>query len=114
EEIREKTIDAPAALARVVPAMTGHTVGRDTFFSTQFRGLPGVRTYMAEVPAVLNTGAFFDLQNVQALVGPQGTLFGLNATGGAILLEPKRPTDKFEGWVEGTIGNYNQRVLRGA
>lgn len=37
-------------------------------------------------------GSFFDLQNVQVLKGPQGTLFGRNTTGGAVLLVPQRPT----------------------
>ena len=52
-------------------------------------------------------GQFFDLQNVQVLKGPQGTLFGRNTTGGAILLVPQRPKDKFEGYVEGSVGNYD-------
>jgi iron complex outermembrane receptor protein len=52
-------------------------------------------------------GALFDLQNVQVLKGPQGTLFGRNVTGGAVLLVPQRPTDKLEGYVEGSAGNYD-------
>lgn len=36
-------------------------------------------------------GSFFDLQNVQVLKGPQGTLFGRNTTGGAVLLVPQKP-----------------------
>jgi iron complex outermembrane receptor protein len=52
-------------------------------------------------------GSFFDLQNVQVLNGPQGTLFGRNTTGGAVLLVPQKPTDKLEGFVEGSVGNYN-------
>ena len=58
-------------------------------------------------------GLFFDLQNVQVLKGPQGTLFGRNTTGGAVLLVPQRPTDHFEGYVEGTIGNLDLRRLQG-
>ena len=52
-------------------------------------------------------GSFMDLQNVQVLKGPQGTLFGRNTTGGAVLLVPNRPTDRLEGWVEGSAGNFN-------
>jgi iron complex outermembrane receptor protein len=51
-------------------------------------------------------GAFFDLANVQVLKGPQGTLFGRNTTGGSILLVPQRPTDRFEGYLEGSVGNF--------
>ncbi|HEX8058534.1 MAG TPA: TonB-dependent receptor [Novosphingobium sp.] len=58
-------------------------------------------------------GALFDLQNVQVLKGPQGTLFGRNVTGGAILLVPNKPTDKLEGYVEGSVGNYDMWRLQG-
>jgi iron complex outermembrane receptor protein len=58
-------------------------------------------------------GAFFDLQNVQVLKGPQGTLFGRNTTGGAILLVPQKPTDKYEGYLEGSYGNYDMKRIQG-
>jgi iron complex outermembrane receptor protein len=58
-------------------------------------------------------GALFDLQNVQVLKGPQGTLFGRNVTGGAVLLVPQKPTDKLEGYVEGSAGNYNMWRAQG-
>jgi iron complex outermembrane receptor protein len=54
-------------------------------------------------------GAFFDLQNVQVLKGPQGTLFGRNTTGGSILLVPNRPSDQFGGYAEVSLGNYDLR-----
>ena len=84
---------------------------------------PSVGVYFAEVPGIRvqggsisgNTqgaGVFMDLQNVQVLKGPQGTLFGRNTTGGAILLVPNRPTDKFEGWAEGQLGNYDMRRVQ--
>ena len=52
-------------------------------------------------------GSFFDLENVQILKGPQGTLFGRNTTGGDILLVPKKPTSELSGYIEGGGGNYN-------
>jgi len=56
-------------------------------------------------------GAFFDLENVQVLNGPQGTLFGRNTTGGDILLVPNKPTHSFGGYVETQFGNYaDQRI----
>jgi iron complex outermembrane receptor protein len=57
-------------------------------------------------------GSFFDLQNVQVLKGPQGTLFGRNTTGGAVLLVPQKPTGRLEGYVEGSIGNYDMRRIQ--
>src|SRR5690606_24152491 len=55
------------------------------------------------------SGAFLDLENVQVLLSPQGTLFGRNAAAGAILLQSKRPTDELEGQTEVTVSNYDLR-----
>lgn len=57
-------------------------------------------------------GAMFDLQSLQVLKGPQGTLFGRNTTGGAVLLVPQKPTGKLEGYVEGSVGNYDMRRVQ--
>jgi iron complex outermembrane receptor protein len=64
----------------------------------------------------INLASFpvFDLARVEVLRGPQGTLFGRNATGGAIQFVSNRPTDTFEGYVTGTYGSYNQFILEGA
>jgi iron complex outermembrane recepter protein len=56
-------------------------------------------------------GSFMDLQNVQVLKGPQGTLFGRNTTGGAVLLVPQKPTDRLEGYIQGWVGDYG--MVRG-
>jgi iron complex outermembrane recepter protein len=58
-------------------------------------------------------GEFFDLQNVQVLKGPQGTLFGRNTTGGDVLIVPQKPTDEFGGYVQGSFGNYDMRGGQG-
>src|SRR5690606_5292589 len=50
--------------------------------------------------------SLFDLDSVQVLKGPQGTLFGRNTPGGAILFTSKRPTDDFEGYARLAAGNY--------
>ncbi len=48
---------------------------------------------------------------MEVLKGPQGTLFGRNTTGGSVLLVPQKPTDKWEGYLEGSAGDYG--MLRG-
>jgi iron complex outermembrane receptor protein len=53
----------------------------------------------------LNAG-LFDIERVEVLKGPQGTLFGRNTEGGALSLVSKAPSGKFEGRVSGGIGNY--------
>lgn len=40
---------------------------------------------------------------MQVLAGPQGTLFGRNTIGCAMLLTPKKPTNEFDGWVQSTV-----------
>jgi iron complex outermembrane receptor protein len=94
-------------------------------FSTDPLTAPTVAVYFADVVAPrsqastaagngASVGSLMDLQNVQVLKGPQGTLFGRNTTGGAILIVPQKPTSKFEGYLEGTYGNYNAQRLQGA
>ncbi|MBV1686885.1 TonB-dependent receptor plug domain-containing protein [Novosphingobium sp. G106] len=93
-------------------------------FSQDLNTVPTVAVYFADVVAPrlqsniqsgngAGVGSMFDLQNVQVLKGPQGTLFGRNTTGGAILLVPQKPTDKLEGYVEGTAGNHDQWRVQG-
>jgi len=57
-------------------------------------------------------GTFWDLQNVQVLKGPQGTLFGRNTTGGDILIVPQKPTSKQEGYAEISFGNYGMKRIQ--
>jgi len=77
---------------------------------------PGVQTYFAQVPFnASGPGSEYDMDNIQVLNGPQGTLFGRNTTGGAILFEPKRPEyDAFGGYFDVTGGDYNLGELKGA
>ncbi len=118
-------------LATNTPSMTANSNYGAQNSSYAIRGFiqengtaPSVGVYFADVvsPRAASNGlpagdgagpgAFFDLQNVQVLKGPQGTLFGRNTTGGAVLLVPQKPTDKLEGYVQGSIGNYDLRRIQ--
>lgn len=54
-----------------------------------------------------------DVQSVQVLRGPQGTLFGKNTTGGALIVTSQPPEAEFGGFVEGRMGNYSRQDFRG-
>ncbi|WP_170150127.1 TonB-dependent receptor [Parahaliea mediterranea] len=82
----------------------------------------GVVNYFAEVPLIQSgiianqggPGTWFDLSSLQVLRGPQGTLFGRNTTGGALLLEPKQPNEVLHGYLQAQAGNYQDREYEGA
>lgn len=56
----------------------------------------------------------FDIERVEVLRGPAGTLWGKNTTGGAFSFVSRRPTDTAEGYVRATVGNYGARLFEGA
>ena len=78
---------------------------------------PSVGTYVDGVywaRAYGLNGNLLDIQSVQVLKGPQGTLFGRNTTGGALLIQSNDPDlDDFSGRVSGTYGRFNEQELTG-
>ena len=77
---------------------------------------PSVVTYFDEVPSDPRNFAYtlYDLSSVQVLKGPQGTLFGKNSTGGAVLFAPVRPGREFGGYIDARYGSYSDREVNGA
>jgi iron complex outermembrane recepter protein len=121
--IQEKSIESASDLAHYVPSLVSSQQSRDEqIFYLRGQGpngaqggSPGVITYFADIPFFASgPGIYFDLDNLQVLRGPQGTLFGRNTTGGAVLFDPKRPTENFEGYFQETLGNYNLHEETGA
>ncbi len=58
--------------------------------------------------------SLFDIDRVEVLRGPQGTLFGRNATSGLAQFVSRRPTDEYEGYVDVTTGQHNLFRVEGA
>jgi len=77
---------------------------------------PGVVPYINEVQVGGTAGAtaFYDLQSVQVLKGPQGTLFGRSATGGAVLFSTAKPSKDLGGYASATGGDYGFFKAEGA
>ena len=111
--ISAKTIEAQGFhsvndIAKSIPGL-GIVGNRGETRVIFIRGVPGVVGYWADAPAPLTSIAlYFDQANVQALKGPQGTLFGISTNGGAILYKPQMPTNKLEGFAEVTLGDYDK------
>ncbi len=59
-------------------------------------------------------GSFFDVERIEALRGPQGTLYGRNATGGSLNIITRQPTEYLSGYFNLTAGNYGTIITEGA
>lgn len=68
--------------------------------------------YIARPIAQLTS--MFDVSSLEVLRGPQGTLYGRNATAGAVNITTTRPTDQWSGFVRGAYGNFNAVNLEAA
>ncbi len=105
---------SPTPFGNAVP---GYTVRGQRQLESLATQDPSVVVYFADVPMMRphgTNGAFFDIASVQVLKGPQGTLFGRNTTGGAVLINPKLPVDRFEGEIGGGFGNFGALNASGA
>jgi len=121
----KRAVTTEADLQSVSPGLTVRATANSNALNYAIRGQsldafsgtrPGVLPYVNEVQVGGGGGAsaFYDLQSVQVLKGPQGTLFGRNATGGAVLFTTAKPTNSVEGYALGRIGNYNLQQVEGA
>jgi iron complex outermembrane receptor protein len=131
-QLNDRNVTSTKDLASFTPSLSVNPRYGSEGSSFSLRGFvqdaftaPSVAIYFGDVVAargasVLSVGdgagpgSFYDLQNVQVLKGPQGTLFGRNTTGGAILLVPRKPNSDFGGYVEGSLGDFRMRRLQAA
>ena len=107
-------MDIKGTLGGVNPAITVRGVGLNDFNANNN---PSVGVYVDEVflasPAML-TARMFDVERVEVLKGPQGTLYGRNATGGAVNIVNRKPTQEIDGYISIGVGDYDQSQIEGA
>ena len=128
EELTARGINDLADLAAGVPglAITGFA-GVNASNLVSMRGVSGqlapigasqaTAIYLDGVYLSLPDAAFFglnDIERIEVLRGPQGTLYGRNATAGAINIITRTPSDEVEGGVNFSYGNYNEFMARGS
>jgi outer membrane receptor protein involved in Fe transport len=112
-------------LNKQVPNMT-FTKTNFSGYSIQLRGIgtqaisvttdPAVAVAFNDIPFIRNhffEQEFYDVSQVEVLRGPQGTLYGRNATAGVVNLISAKPTDQFEAMASLDIGNYGNRRPEG-
>jgi iron complex outermembrane receptor protein len=115
-KLQQNDIRDPLKLTDYIPGFNGATGASIGLQYTFLRGAPGVIFYWNQVPVnarTQNQGLYFDLDSLQVLYGPQGTLFGLSNDAGAILYEPKHPVNGFEGYGQVTFGDYGRETVEG-
>jgi len=96
-----------------VPTYTMRGIGFNTI---NISAKSTVGTYVDEVAypyPIMNSGPMFDMERVEVLKGPQGTLFGRNTTAGLINLVTSKPGHEFEAMLRGDVGNYGTTNFEG-
>lgn len=125
DQLKVRKIDSIIDLPRLVPGLTVQKAGFNSvsftlrgvgFFNSDLTTPSAVTVYVDEAPLpypAMTLLSAYDLERVEVLKGPQGTLYGQNATGGAINYVTAKPTEEFDAGVTLSYGRFNQRTFDG-
>jgi iron complex outermembrane receptor protein len=120
EQLKTQGISDAADLTRITPSFTYEQSTSGTpvysirglgFLAAETAASPTVSAYVDQVPlpfSINTKGAILDLDRVEILKGPQGTLFGQNSTGGAVNFIAAKPTNSFASAGEITYARFNE------
>jgi iron complex outermembrane recepter protein len=128
DQLRSQGVSSALELGNFVPNLIAqNNTGVGSANAYFLRGLgstetiptfdPPVGTYVDDVYLSrqnANNLNLFDVERVEVLRGPQGTLFGRNTTGGAINVILREPGKEFDGYAEIGYGRYNKKLIRGS
>lgn len=104
---RVPSVNAESSFGRVFPRFYIRGLGNTDFDLNASQPVSLVYDGVVMENPMLKGFPVFDLDRVEVLRGPQGTLFGRNTPAGTIKLESKRPTDELEGFVRQAYGAFN-------
>ena len=123
KSLEEQKIEGGPDLLKAIPNVT-FSKGNFSGYNLSIRGIgtkavavstdPAVAISFNNTPVIRNRlfeQEYFDVERVEVLRGPQGTLYGRNATAGVVNMITAKPTSNFEGGVKAEVGNYNSRRL---
>ncbi len=121
DKVKDLGISNAQDISDFTPNLTmSPVIGGRSGFSVNIRGVrngetrmtfdPAVGVYLDGVLIAKNAGSLLDvvdIERIEVLRGPQGTLYGRNTVGGAISIHTKKPSDEFEASLSTTQGNYD-------
>lgn len=122
DALKQQQLGSLADVAQRVPGLSFANAPNGTpvytlrgvgFYESSIGAYPAVSIYVDEAPLpfpVLSAHSTYDLERIEVLKGPQGTLFGQNATGGAINYIASKPTDSFEAGGSLSYGRFNEVI----
>ena len=125
DDIRDRGLESTADLTRLVAGFNYADTGVNApvysmrgvgYFDYSLAAAPAVSVYVDEIGlpySAMTQGASLDLQRVEVLRGPQGTLFGQNATGGLVNYIANKPTEEFEAGLTLGVGSFNRTEAEG-
>lgn len=126
DSLEAQRIDGGPNLQQAIPNVSFGKSNFTNSFNFQIRGIGskgvgvsadnGVGVHLNNAPlqaSNLFEAEFYDVERVEVLRGPQGTLYGRNATGGVVNIITAKPTDRFEGLLRAEYGNFDSKRLRG-
>lgn len=128
--LQERAVGDVASISNLTPNVTldpgSAFSGSSSVLSAYIRGIgssdfafnidPGVGVYLDDVYLARTVGAnqdLLDVERIEVLKGPQGTLFGRNTIGGAIRIVTRDPGRQFKARLDATAGSYHRLQLRG-
>ena len=125
DQLTKQGITDTAQLTKLVPGFTFQQASYGSpvfairgigFYDNSLLAGPAVTAYIDQVALPLSSmtkGATLDIERVEVLKGPQGTLFGMNSTGGAINYIAAKPTDTFKAGFDLGYGRFNEVIAGG-